>query len=209
MKKAGMLLSGLLVLSNTVFASPALSGMPDVKVPITSPANRLVHKENGFGAQMYWSKEPHTRSLENVFISASVKKSAMHVSDSENLVYSLTELIDQGLSLIALQKTPYASLKEKSDSYQSLSAEIRKYDAGLLFYLDNQTNGEIGLHVILRDTVTGNVFGHYTANIDYDRTKGVEGKKEAFLRGVKSFVRELKLFRNGKRAVSETIYHIQ
>lgn len=208
-KKASSLLClGLFVLSSTAFASPMLSDLPEVKVPVTSPANRLVQKQGGFGAQMYWSKEPHTRAMDNVIIQATVKDSALNVEDSENLVYSLTELIDDGLKIVTLNKTPYVELKRKTNSLEGLSSEIVKYDAGLLFYVDNQTKGEVGLHVFLRDTHTGNVFGHYTARIDYNEDSGIEAKKAAFVHGVRDFAREFKRFKNGDRAVSETIYEL-
>ena len=208
MKKILMML-GLLVLSNTVLASPLVSHLPEVKVPVTSPSNRLVQKEGGFGAQMYWSKEPHTRAMENVFVSAAFKDTALRVKDSDNLVYSITDLVDEGLRNITLEKTPYIKLKEKTNSLGALSAEIQKYDAGLLFYVDNQINGEVGLHVFLRDTHTGEVFGHYTARIEYNEDKSIEGKKAAFVHGVKRFAREFDRFRNGERAVSEEIYQVR
>lgn len=209
MKSFAYVLSvGFLLLSSTVSASPLLSGLPEVKVPETSPAKKLVSMENGFGAQMYWSKEPHTRALENVFISAAVKNSALNVSDSDNLVYSLSDSIDKGMRVIAMHKTPYIQLKQKTNSMGALSMEIQKYDAGLLFFVDNQTQGEIGLHIFLRDTADGQVFGHYTARLAYDEEDGIEGKKEALTHGVAMFARELKRFRDGRRAVSETIYDI-
>ena len=209
MKRIGSLLClGMLIVSGSVFAAPDLSENPAVKVPVTSPSYNLVQKKDGFGAQMYWSKKPHAKELENVFIQAAIKDSAMNVKDSENLAYFMTDLIDEGLRIVTLEKTPYIKLKEKSTTLSDLSAEIKKYDAGLLFFVDNQKNGEVGLHVFLKDTQTGQVFGHYTSRVEYDVTKGMDAKKEAFVRGVKSFARELKMFRTGKHTVSETIYQL-
>lgn len=204
----GMLCLGLLLVSSNAFASPVLSHLPEVKVPITSPSYNLVEKQGGFGAQMYWSEEPHTRNMNHVFVSATIKDTALNVDDAENLVYSLTDSIDKGMRIVDVQKTPYIQLKEKGKTMSDLSSEIQKYDAGLLFYIDKQTDGEIGLHVFLRDTYTGKVFGHYTARIDYNVDKGLEAKQEALSRGITEFAREFKRFRNGNREVSETIYQL-
>ena len=205
----GLLCLGLLLVSSSAFASPVISHLPEVKVPITSPSFNLVHKDGGFGAQMYWSEEPHTRNMNNVFVSATIKDTALQVDDAENLIYTLTDSIDKGMRIVDVQKTPYIQLKEKGKTMSALSSEIQKYDAGLLFYIDKQTDGEIGLHVFLRDTYTGKVFGHYTARIDYNVDKGLEAKQEALSRGIAEFAREFKRFRNGNREVSETIYQLR
>lgn len=208
--KLGLLMCSLfLMISNVAVASPLLSGLPEVKVPETSPAKKLVCMEDGFGAQMYWSREPHIRSLDNVFMSAVIKDTALNVDDDDNLIYSLSDAIDKGLRVISIQKTPYSHLKRSSNSLGDLSYEIQKYDAGMLFFVDNQKDGEVGLHVFLKDTLDGKVFGHYTARIAYDEKLGFEDKKSALVRGIAEFAREFDKFRNGKRDVSEIIYDVR
>ena len=159
-----------------------VSSAPLVTVFDNNPIDSIVKKpseEDMCAAKMQWIEGVPHNKLEKVYMSA---------------------VFDESM---------FKKLKEKTNSRSALSAEIQKYDAGLLFYVDNQTRGEVGLHVFLRDTHTGEVFGHYTARIEYNEDKGIEGKKAALVYGVKRFAREFDRFRNGERAVSEEIYQVR
>jgi len=210
LKLKALLVLGLLVLSNSANAEFAPLDMESgMKVPLTSPANRVLPRKSGFAAQMYWSKEPHTRNLNDVIVSAVFKDEALKVEEVENLLPFMTDLVDKGMRITTIEKTPYREVKEKAKSYSNLSTEIQKHDVGMLFYIDNQKNGEVGLHVFLRDTMSGEVFGHYTARIRYDMGKGMEAKKAAVVHGIAVFAREFNKFREGNREVSETIYNLE
>ena len=200
-KKISVLLMSLMVMSACAYAAPDVSSTPIVQVSHMEKIDKVLEKptmEQKSVASMDWYKTSSSDKIKNVYMSVIMdEKKLGKIPDSENLVYEITELVDEAFIGSELETIPFVRLSEAARNKADLLSMMSNYDAAISIFVEKQDKGEIILRCFLEEADTQKSFGDYTARVLYDK-KDYNSKRQAFQTALRGFVKEIRLYNNGQ-----------
>jgi hypothetical protein len=188
-------------LSLPTYAAPDVSHTPIVHVPKAEPIDKVLAKPGNemFRAKMQWIAEAPKHKVSNVYMSLVMDENMLNkIKDEENLVYDITELVDECFVGSNIKTIPYVALRNNARNNRELMQMMQARDTGITLVVDKQDKGEVILRGYLEDPATQTSYANYISRCLYDKKDGYIGKKEAFQKALRGFVNEIKAYNNGE-----------